>query len=738
MSEEIRKTNCHYCGYLCAFDAHMDGDKIVELTPDPTRYPYDIRVAQRCRRWRMNLDKLYSKDRVNYPMRAKGKRGSGEFERISWDEAISEISDKLKALVERHGPWTVASAIGGPHAVFWPLHRFMNLLGSPNNMGIGPICWNPRIWMQAMTFGYPIEVDFNPAVTKCLILWGTNPAQSDNSLFWASINDYLKSGGRLICIDPRRSTTASKATLWLHPFPGTDTLLAYALARVIIEDNLCDWDFINNWCHGFDIFKAKAFERSLQDYEKITGVSAEDIKAAAHLWCDFGPGALLSGRGVDQIGLNTAPLHRVLAALRAITGGVDKPGTCSINMAPSFLSEYELEMSDRFPQISKAHGLNEGTSHLQSYTGYKRANERTQILGKTLPMRYLTSPLPLHVWNAAITGKPYKVSALIVNAANPLLTYADTRLVYEAMQAMDLIVVLDYMITPTGIMADYILPAASAIERPAFQAMGGVSDFCYGGPAAIKPLYERKEDYEIFRELGLAIGQSTDAWPAKNLTEELTRVLQPTGMSWESFKTHGIAGSSTHYYKYAEIDPETGHSRGFATPSGKVELANEMFEDMGAGLVADWFEVPGIHMEVSKDPNHVTLITGARKQPYWASCYFEVESFRTAHPKPLVDMSQNTAKRLELQEGDACLISRLDEPSIEVLQYVHIADIVDGVVSAEYGWWYPEKCKSSKDFEACFESNINYLTRGYVDTDPEPLIGTWIYNGIPCRIRKKE
>ena len=276
MSEEVRKTNCHYCGYLCAFDAHMDGDKIVELTPDPTRYPYDVRVAQRCRRWRMNLDKLYSEDRVNYPLRAVGKRGSGKFERISWDEAIKEISQKMAALVEEHGPWTVASAIGGPHAVFWPLHRFMNLLGSPNNMGIGPICWNPRVWMQAMTFGYPIEVDFNPAVTACLILWGTNPAQSDNSLFWTTINDYIRNGGRLICIDPRRSTTASKATLWLHPFPGTDTLLAYALARVIIEDNLCDWDFINNWCHGFDISKKKplnaawkSMKKSLEFQQKI-------------------------------------------------------------------------------------------------------------------------------------------------------------------------------------------------------------------------------------------------------------------------------------------------------------------------------------------------------------------------------------------------------------------------------------------------------------------------------------
>lgn len=738
MVEEIRKTNCHYCGYLCAFDAHMQDGKIIELTPDATRYPYDERVAKRCRRWQMNLDKLYSKNRVNYPLRAKGKRGSGEFERITWDEAISEIAQKMQTLIDKHGPWTVASAIGGPHAVFWPLHRFMNLIGSPNNMGIGPICWNPRIWMQAMTFGYPIEVDFNPAITGCLMLWGTNPAESDNSLFWTSVNDYLRAGGRLICVDPRLSITAGKATLWLHPFPGTDTLLAYAMVRALIEENLCDWDFINQWCHGFEIFKEKAFERSMQEYEQITGVAVSDIKQAVHLFCDYGPGALLSGRGVDQIGPNTAPLHRVLAGIRAITGGVDKPGSCSINAEPSFISELELEMSSVFNQESKDHGLNESQCNLQSYAGWSRANERTMLHHKSLPMRYLTSPLPLNVWNAAITGHPYKVSTLIVNAANPLLTYADTRLVLKAFESMDLIVVLDYLITPSGIMADYILPAASAIERPAFQAMGGVSDFCYGGPAAIEPLYERKEDYEIFRALGLAMGQSNDDWPAENLTEELTRVIARANVSWETFKQTGIVGSPTQYYKYAQINPDTGNPYGFATPSGKVELANEMFEDMGAGLVPDWFEVPGIHKDISDDQNSITLITGARKQPYWASCYFEVDSFRKAHPKPLVDISPKTAERLDLKEGDACLISRIDDPSIEVLQYVHITNIIDDVASAEYGWWYPEKCTSSADFDECFESNINYLTRGFVDMQPEPLIGTWIYNGIPCRIRKKE
>lgn len=111
---------------------------------------------------------------------------------------------------------------------------------------------------------------------------------------------------------------------------------------------------------------------------------------------------------------------------------------------------------------------------------------------------------------------------------------------------------------------------------------------------------------------------------------------------------------------------------------------------------------------------------------------------RARHPKPTVELSPTTAERLGLAEGDACLISRQDAPDVEVLQYVHITNMLDDVVSAEYGWWYPESVEDGPDFDKCLESNINWLTRGTVEGMREPLIGTWIYNGIPCRIRKKE
>lgn len=132
---EVRKTNCHFCGYLCAFHATVEDGRVVDLEPDPSRYPYDPKVLAGCRRWKMNLDVLDGDDRVNYPLRRVGERGANNWERVSWDEALDDIAQRLSQLRDRYGSETLASMIGGPHASFWPLHRFMNMFGSPNQHG---------------------------------------------------------------------------------------------------------------------------------------------------------------------------------------------------------------------------------------------------------------------------------------------------------------------------------------------------------------------------------------------------------------------------------------------------------------------------------------------------------------------------------------------------------------------------------------------------------------------------
>jgi anaerobic selenocysteine-containing dehydrogenase len=742
------KSNCHYCGYLCGFLATVastpEGERLIDLAPDPSRYPYNERITNGCHRWRMNLEQIDAPERVNYPLRRVGQRGSGQWERVSWDEALDDIATRLATLAATHGPQTLASAIGGPHATYWPLHRFLNLFGSPNNMGIGQICWNIRIWMDCLAYGWPIEVNVDPNVSGAVFLWGTNPAESDNLLFWRTLLTMDKSRTPLVVIDPRTTRTARAATLHLAPRPGTDCTLALALIREIIVTDRIDHAFVERWCHGFDELVAHVEPYTPAHAEKVTGVAAASIVEAARLFSKPTPTALLSGRGIDQLGPNTAPTHRALSILRAITGDVDRPGACLIEGMSDFIPEVDLEMSAWLSPEQRATQLNIGHSALQSYPGYEGAGRLTERFGKRLPMRYLTSAHPNLVWRAALTGRPYPVRALICMAANPLVTYADARLVYEALSSLDLLVVLEYYLTPTAQLADYVLPSAGAFERPLIQAHGGVANFCYGGAAALAPYHERRVDYDFFRGLGIRLGQA-EHWPDATLEQAIRRTLEPAGVTWQQWIDRGIYCGPAVYHKqeFEEGTEGTGGTakettketvpfchrhpkgRGFATTTGKLELANEYLDTLGGGRLPVPVPVP------SDAAWPFTMITGARMQPYWASSYFNNPRFRTMHPEPTVQMSATTLEAAGLAEGQWVEVATARGAARFKAE---VAEIIDGVVSVEYGWWYPEEEQGEPHLSGVWRSNVNLLTNADIETC-EPLIGTWTYNAIPCTLK---
>ena len=737
MTQELKKTNCHFCGYLCGFTATVEDGRVVDLAPDPTRYPYDERILAGCRRWRMNLDVLDGADRVNYPLRRAGERGGGRWERVSWDEALDDIARRLKELIAEHGAGTLASMIGGPHTSFWPLHRFMTLVGSPNNMGIGQICWNPRIWMDVLTFGWTVEADLTPE-TGCMFLWGTNPAESDNSAFWRAILQVGKSDTPLVVIDPRFTRTARCADLWIAPKPGTDCALALGFINVIIAEGLVDRAFVDEWCSGYDELVDHVSAYAPEHVSDMCDVPAEDIVRAARLFAGDYPSVLVSGRGIDQVGASVAPTHRAICCLRAITGNVDRRGACVLAEGSDFVPEVDLELTLEHADALEALSLNTGVTPLQSYDGYARVARLTERLGRKLPARYLTSAHPDLVLRAMETGAPYRVSALIVEATNPLLTYADTHRVYDALMKLDLIVVLDYYLTPTASIADYVLPSAGAIERATFQAHGGVANIAYGGPKAVEPYYERKNDYDIFRELGLRMGQEGQ-WPDETFEDAIASTLAPSGMDWDTYCELGLCFQPPAYAKHLALDEE-GRQKGFATTTGKIELASEILTELGGPRLPEPGEPRRLCSQAfiaereAQGWVHMPLITGARKQPYNASMYLNNEEFRKRDPFPVVEMSEATAESLGLAKGDCVVISTDKGEARFKLDTIRMRD---GLINADYGWWHPEWIDRAPFDGGMWESNVNCLTSCSLD-ESEPMIGTWSYNAIDCMIRKDD
>jgi thiosulfate reductase/polysulfide reductase chain A len=703
-------TNCRFCGYQCGLTATVQDGRVLKVKPDPSRFPMIPQV-------------LDHPQRINYPLKRAGERGDGQWERISWDQALDEISEKLKALKEKFGPEVLATSIGGPHTTYWPLHRFMTLFGSPNNMGIGQICWNPGIMVNTLTYGWPVDMELNPWETACAVLWGVNPGESDNSLLWQTILDFKQEDKPLIVIDPRLTKTAEQASLWLKVRPGTDAVLALGFLHVIVAEKLYNESFVKDWCHGFDLLEKHLALYTPAYAEEITGVQAEDIVKAARLYATSAPASLYSGRGIDQLGPNSFPTHRALAILRAITGNLDCPGASHLSEMPDFIPEVDFELSEDLLKAPPRQ-LGKDKLLLQTYEGYRRIRELTLRHNKRLPMRYLTSAHPNLVWRAMITGEPYPVRSLIVMASNPLLTQADTHLVYQALKSLDLLVVLELFQTPTAMLADYILPSAGILERPLLETKAGTANIAYGGEQAVEPYYERRPDFDFWKGIGLRLGQEK-YWPWETYQDALASTFSPLGLTWEEFCDTGLYWQTNQYDQYAEIDPISGRPRGFATKSGKVELFNELLKEMGADPLPEPKALPAKTEEFP-----LTLMSGARFQPYYASSFHQISKFRSIHPEPWAEMSLATAKELGLE--DRCPVW-VETQKGKAKFITKISEMCDGVVSVEYGWWYPEMSHSETSLGGLWIANANILTSGDFQSS-DHLIGTWTYNGFPCRV----
>jgi len=717
-------TNCRMCGYLCALTANIEDDRVVSVEPDPSRYPYDASLMKGCSRWSCNPEILGHPLRVNYPLKRVGDRGSGKWEQISWNQAVDEIAGRLSELKNRYGAETLATSIGGPHASYWPMHRFLNLFGSPNNVGIGQICWNPAIWINTLTFGWPIENELDPELTKCAIVWGTNPAESDNSYFWRSILRFVRNGGTLIVVDPRRTRTAAVAKYWVPIKPATDSALALALLNVIIREKLYDGECVKRWCAGFSEVATHVAQYTPERCAEITGIDPEQIGEVARLFAMRHPSTILHGRGIDQIGANSIATHQAVAILKAITGNVDIKGANHLGEMPDFVPEVDLELSDRLPEAQKRKQLGRDRVLLQTYSGYEQVLFQTMAAGKRLPKRYLTSAHPNLVWRAMLTGEPYPIRAMVVMGSNPLLTQADSKLIYGALKSLDLLVVLEYFKNPTAMLADYIMPSAGGMERPVIQTNAGVANLAYGGPAAVAPHFERHADFDFWRELGVRLGQSSD-WPWENFEQALDDIFQSVGLTWKEFCDTGLYVSERNYAKHAQIDPKTGKALGFTTPTGEIELYSPTLDHLGYARLPE-------HKFVSlADPEFpLELITGARWQPFYASSYRQIEKLRAIHPRPWAEMSATTLATLGVEDGaDVWVETKTGRARFVAKKTTMRAD----VVSVEYGWWFPEKLADPDSLGDVFVSNANVLTNATFE-DCDVLLGQWQYNGLHCRV----
>jgi anaerobic selenocysteine-containing dehydrogenase len=695
----VLKSVCRSCHGGCGVLLHVKDGVLLKVEGDRDS---PLNHGRLCPIGTVTTDLVYHPDRLKYPLRRKGKRQSGEWERISWDAALDEISERLIAIRDRHGPEAIALGTGtGRHHIRW-VSRFGHALGTPNWCEPGfAQCFHPRVNTSILTFGdFPV-CDFTGEVPPaCILYWGHNPVLSgpDGETRF-NVLEALERDPRIIVVDPRRTALAERADIWLQVRPGTDDALALAMLNVIIGERLYDEPFVGEWTHGFAELTDHVTKYAPEWAEPITWVAADKIRAAARLFARTKPAMMEWGCAIEHTP-KCVQTVRAVSMLPALTGNIDVPGGWVFGM----------------------HGLGRFPSLIENLTPEANAKrlgaDRFKLLGgegADLPAAHIPTLL-----KAMREGKPYPVKAFLVFGNNTLTTYANASEVYHALMNLDFMVCADLFMTPTAELADIVLPAASWPEINQLAGLPTVAANVVVANQRSVRIGECKSDEEIFvalaRRMKLPVG-----------TEAVEDVLDAqlaaggVGMTFDQIKQKGFYKVPFKYRKYLD--------GGFKTPTGKIELYATRFEQLGYAPLPYYEEPPESPLRAPKVAAHYPLVltTGGRISFFFNSEHRQIDKLRKAQRDPVAEIHPDTAARFGIVKGAWMWI---ETPRGKIRQKAKLTDGIDPrVIHVQHGWWFPEQ--PGPEY-GVWTSNANLLTSNQPPYDL--AMGTYQLRALLCRV----
>ncbi|UCB44074.1 MAG: molybdopterin-dependent oxidoreductase [Dehalococcoidales bacterium] len=694
VQEQIIRSNCRGCHGGCGVLVHVKGGRITNIEGDPE---CPTNHGTMCSRGLAFKQLVYHPDRVTHPLKRTGEKGEGKWQRIPWDEALDTIAVKYKEIVAEYGAEAIVLGQGTGRDYEAFMYRFANLLGTPNVLTAGHMCYVSRVGATLITCGgLPVcDYDNDP---KCVMVWGCNPVWTNPDEYTGeNLSRVLSEGAKLIIVDPKLTYLAGRADVWLQLRPGTDTALALGMANVIISEDLYDKEFVEKYVHGWDEFVERVKEYPLDKVEDITWVPADKIREAARLYAQTKPACIQWGVAIEQT-INCTDNNRILTDLMAITGNLDVPGGNAFFIPPPMRTVSQFGMHrDLSPEQRE--------KHLGGNT-YKLAQRVALVTPKV-------------VWDAILTGKPYPVKAVQLHGSNPLITRANAREVYQALSQVDFLVVADFFLTPTAELADIVLPAATWVE------MNYLGQYwCRGGyifpRQKVVQIGECWQDHKMFMELGKKLGQE-EYW-FDTVEDAFDYILEPSGLTWEQVKEMPYLRGEMEYKKHEK--------KGFSTPTGKVELYSTIFENWGYDPLPQYREIPESPVsrpEMSNEYPYI-LTTGARVPALFHSENRMIPWLREIHPDPIIEIHPETAERHGIKDGDWIFIQ---SPRGKVRQRAKLTTTIDPrVIAAQHGWWFPEVTTPDHDWD---RSNINIVT----DNDPagyDPPMGSTNLRVLLCKI----
>jgi anaerobic selenocysteine-containing dehydrogenase len=566
--------------------------------------------------------------------------------------------------------------------------------------------------------------------TRCVMLIGRNPPHSHQTI-WEGIEEGMKKGAKLIVIDPRRSESAEAADLWLQLRPGTDCALLLGMINVIIEEDLYDKAFVTKWCHGFDALAQRAKEYPLAEVAEITWVPADQIQAAARMFATETPSCAMEGMGVAH----QPNSYGAIAArhiISAIVGNVDVKGGEELLGPAPFITEHEIEMPEALP-LEQRDNILGNQFKLYSWPGYEMVQSNVErVWGKRCDMFGYTCMAPApSLYKAIAYSDPYPVRALITLSSNPMVTIPNTKLVHKALKSLDLYVVVDYFMTPSAQLADYVLPSAMWQERDFLWNYHNTTPVIVAGEAAVPPTiagkHDRRTDFDFWRGLGIRLGQQ-EYWPWETVESYYDYRLEPMGLTFKELLKKGSVGPEKWEYKKYE-------KMGFGTPTGKIELYSTVMEKLGYDPLPYYQEPPESPDRTPElaEKYPQILITGGRFHPFFHSEHRQIEKLRKRYPWATMQIHPETAKELGLVDGDWAWI---ETQHGRVMQKVQTFEGIDPrVVHGQHGWWYPEMPGEEPWLHGVWVSNINVCTSSD-EAECDEALGSWPLRTFQCKVYK--
>ncbi|MBC7698634.1 MAG: molybdopterin oxidoreductase family protein [Bacteroidia bacterium] len=576
----------HDCPDTCSMVYTVKDNKLISVKGNPD---HPMTRGGLCVKLKDYEKRHYHPDRLLYPMKRTGPKGSKQFERITWDEALDTIVSKWQTIIKENGPRAImpASYLGNQGLVHGLNggDAFFNRLGA--TVTERTFCGEGSCTAWLLTVGPTAGVDPESFIhSKYIVIWACNSV-STNLHHWHIIHEAQKKGVKVVVVDSYASKTAKEADWHIAPKPGTDGALVMAMMNVIIEEGLVDQDYVDNYTVGYKELAERAKTRTPEWAEKITGIAAEDIRKFAREYATTPPAAIRLGVALER-SYGGSQAIRAVTCLPALIGAWRHVGGGALQF-PVWEHPYKFDV------ISRPDLIPEGTPVVNILQ-----------LG-----RVLTEEIKLDV----------PIKSLMVWNTNPVTQSPETDKIIAGLKREDLFtIVADHFITDTAAYADLVLPATMGAEMEDMILSWGHLYLTYNAKCADAP-GEAIPNNEIFRRLAKRFGFEEDnfKWSDSECLENY--------VAWDSPACEGIDLAYMREHGFARLnvgtkDNRVPHKEGkFPTPTGKCMFLVEGAKNFVAGPFRQMYEgfQPGEDLDAL--PDYVASRESAESNPELAAKY---------------------------------------------------------------------------------------------------------------------